>query len=55
MQHGPSAPFKLFLFVLALVLFFLGALPVPAGSPYEAWRLRLVSAGLFCWCLSTWF
>lgn len=36
----------LFLLVLALVLFFLGAWP-----PWNA-RLNLISAGLFCWLLA---
>ena len=54
MQHGPAAPLKLFLYVLALVLFFLAAIPIPA-PPYEAWRIRLVAGGLFCWCLSELF
>jgi hypothetical protein len=43
-------PVHLLLFVLAIVLFFLGILPWP---PFEAWRVRIVSAGLFCWALST--
>ena len=44
-------PVRLFVFVLGLVLFFFGALaPWP---PVEPWRLRIVSAGMFCWALST--
>jgi len=46
---------KMFVFVLALVLFFLAAFPYPIGaSPtFDPWRGRLVAAGLFCWALST--
>lgn len=38
-----------FLIVLAAVLFFLGAVP---GAPIEPYRLRVISAGLFCWAVS---
>ena len=38
-----------FLLVLACVLFFVGAVP---AAPVEPYRLRVVSAGLFCWALS---
>ena len=42
-----------FLFVLALVLFFLGAFPYPFAPSFDTWRGRLIAAGLFCWALST--
>jgi hypothetical protein len=44
-------PIHTFVFVLAIVLFFLAA--VPWTPPLEPWRLRLISAGLFCWALSS--
>jgi hypothetical protein len=46
---------KQFIFVLGLVLFFLGAFPYPLSpSPiFDTWRGRIISAGLFCWALST--
>jgi hypothetical protein len=42
-------PIRFFLVMLAVVLFFLAAIPFPP----EPWKSRLVAAGLFCWCLST--
>jgi hypothetical protein len=53
MPHNDSIP-RLFLSILALVLFLLGSAlwwTVP-DSPY---RLRIISAGLFCWLASTFF
>ena len=49
-MDGIRVGLKGFLFVLALVLFFLAA--VLWAAPAEPHRLRLVSAGLFCWALS---
>jgi hypothetical protein len=43
-----------FLRMLALVLFFVGFFIYPApvqNAPWRGWNF--VSAGLFCWCLST--
>jgi hypothetical protein len=56
MNHNQSSLHE-FVFTLALVLFFVGAFPYPFGpSPtFDPWRGRLVSAGLFCWALSTIF
>lgn len=50
-----QSPVREFLFVLALVLFFLAAFPYPVGpSPiFDPWRWRILAAGLFCWALST--
>jgi hypothetical protein len=45
-----SAPWKLILLVLALVLFFIGGVLWP--PPSDAYRLRIVSAGLFFYILS---
>jgi len=45
-------PVRFFLVMLAVVLFFLSALPF-ATPPENPWKWRLISAGLFCWCLST--
>lgn len=44
-------PIHLIIVVLAIVLFFLAA--VLPGPPVEPWRLRMISAGLFCWALSS--
>ena len=44
-------PIHMLIFALGVVLFFLAAFPW--SQPLEPWRLRLVSAGLFCWALST--
>lgn len=48
MAHN-AAPIHLLLVCFALVFFFLGAFP------REPWgfRVHFVSAGLFCWLLST--
>lgn len=54
MMQENNAPFRLILVVLAAVLFLLGAAlwwTVP-DSPH---RMRLISAGLCCWVLSTFF
>ena len=44
-------PFRFFLIMLAVVLFFVAAIPYPTPEP--PWKFRLIAAGLFCWCLST--
>jgi hypothetical protein len=41
----------MFLFVLGLVLFFIASIYTPPAD--NPWRLRFISAGLFCWALST--
>jgi hypothetical protein len=51
MNTRNEAPLHLIVLVLALVLLFLGAFAWPA--PVEPWRVKLVAAGLFFWCLST--
>jgi hypothetical protein len=53
MNERNSAPLHLILIVLATVLFFLAAFAWPA--PVEPYRMKLVAAGLFFWCLSTFF
>ena len=53
MNDRNAAPLHLILVVLACVLFFLGAFAWPA--PVEPYRTKLVAAGMFCWCLSTFF
>ena len=50
-MHNQGNPLHLFLVVLGLVLFLLGAIP---REPW-AYRVHLVSAGLFCVTLSTFF
>jgi len=45
-------PVRFFLVMLAVVLFFLAAVPYPP-DPNNPWKFRLMAAGLFCWCLST--
>ena len=43
-----------FVWMLGLVLFFLGAIRWwNAPNGYDPWRVSMMSAGLFCWCLST--
>jgi hypothetical protein len=50
-MQSQRATFRLILLVLAIVFFGLGwCLWPPVCEPY---RLKLVSAGLFCWALST--
>lgn len=53
MNDHIGAPIRLFLMVLAIVLFFIAAVAWPA--PVELYRTKLIAAGLFCWCLSTFF
>jgi hypothetical protein len=53
MTEHNAAPVRLFLVVLATVLFFVAAAAWPA--PVEPYRTKLIAAGLFCWCLSTFF
>ena len=53
MTDRNSAPVRLFLVVLAVVLFFIAAVAWPA--PVEPYRTKLIAAGLFCWSLSTFF
>lgn len=50
MNGRNNAPLHLIVFVLALVLLFLGAFAWPVAV--EPWRMKLVAAGLFFWCLS---
>ena len=52
MGHN-EAPLHLFLVILAAVLFFIGAFAWP--PVVEPWRVKIVSAGLFFWILSTIF
>ena len=53
MNEHISAPVRLFLMVLAVVLFFIAAFGWPA--PVEPYRLKIVAGGLFCWALATFF
>lgn len=53
MEQRNGAPLHLFLIVLACVLLGLAAFAWPA--PVEPWRTKLLAAGLFFWCLSTFF
>ena len=48
-----SASVRIFLLVLALVLFLGAAIGWPA--PIEPYRVKIVAGGLFCWCLSQFF
>jgi hypothetical protein len=48
-----SAPFRLFLIVLACVLFFVAA--VAWQPPIEPYRSKLIAAGLFCWAVAQFF
>jgi len=48
-----SAPVHLFLIVLACVLFLLAA--VAWQPPVEPYRIKLISAGLFCWAVAQFF
>lgn len=52
-MRNQGAPLHLFLVVLGLVFFAIGA-GIPYAEPWP-WRLRFVSAGLFCVTLSTFF
>jgi hypothetical protein len=53
MNEHISAPFRLFLIVLACVLFFVAAVAWPA--PVEPYRTKLIAAGLFCWAVAQFF
>lgn len=53
MESRNSAPLHLILMVLACVLLFLAAFAWPA--PVEPYRAKMGWAGMFCWCLSTFF
>ena len=53
MNEHVSAPIRVFLLVLAVVLFFIAAVAWPA--PVEPYRTKLIAAGLFCWALSNFF
>lgn len=46
-------PVHFFLLMLGIVLFFIGAVAWWGGPPNDSWRWRAMSAGLFCWALST--
>lgn len=46
------APLQMICVILALVLFFLGSIPM-VWAPYEPYHNRLIAAGLFFWVLST--
>jgi hypothetical protein len=51
MRNHAGFSLGLFVFILGLALFFIAAVAWP--PPVEAWRTRLVAAGLFCVWLST--
>lgn len=51
MGHN-SGPLHLILVILALLFFAFGALTWPVPEPH---RVKLISAGLFFWVLSTFF
>ena len=51
-EHN-AAPVRIILMCLAIVLFFLGA--VAWREPWGPNRPSMISAGLFCWSLSTFF
>jgi len=53
METRNSAPLRLILMVLAVVLFFIAATAWPA--PVEPYRTKLIAGGLFCWSISTFF
>lgn len=53
METHNSAPVRLFLMVLAVVLFGLATFGWPA--PIDPYRTKLIGGGLFCWSLSTFF
>jgi len=53
MESHNSAPLRLILMVLAVVLFFIAATAWPA--PVEPYRNKLIAGGLFCWSVSTFF
>ena len=53
MNTRNDAPLHLIFVVLALVLFALAGFGWPA--PVEPYRVKIVAAGLFFWCLSTFF
>ena len=51
MTEHISAPVHVILMVLAVVLLGIAAFGWPA--PIEAWRLKFLSAGMFCWALAS--
>ena len=53
MNEHNAAPLKLIFVVLAMVLFAIGGFGWLA--PVEPYRVKIVSAGLFFWVLSTFF
>jgi hypothetical protein len=53
MEARNSAPLHLIFVVLAVVLFALAGFGWLA--PVEPYRTKLIAAGLFFWCLSTFF
>ena len=53
MYQHTTAPLRLIFVVLALVLFAIGGFGWLA--PVEPYRVKIVSAGLFFWILSTFF
>jgi hypothetical protein len=44
---------RIFVFMLGMVFFLFGAVAWFLPAPAEPYRIRCVSAGLFCWALST--
>lgn len=53
MNEHVNAPMRLFLLVLACVLFFIAAVAWPA--PVEPYRTKIIAAGLFCWAVAMFF
>lgn len=53
MNEANHGALHLLLVVLAAVLFLIGAFAWPV--PFEPWRTKFISAGLFFWVLSTFF
>jgi hypothetical protein len=54
MNEHNQAPIRLILLVLAFVLFMLGSF-LWWTAPDSPHRMRLISGGLACWVLSTFF